>query len=54
MNPLNEVVTVHRAAIIKGCTVQHITRMCREGKLEAKFDGVWTILKSSISTKEEK
>lgn len=47
---LEEVVTVSEAAVIKGCTVSYIRRLCRENKLVCRetAEGVWLILKSSI------
>lgn len=53
MNPLNEVLTVSEAAKLSGVTIQHIRRLCKSGVLAARYaDGVWLILKASITKKE--
>lgn len=56
MNPLDQVTTVSGAALIYGCSDRYIRQLCQQGKLEAAQDhkGNWIILKSSVSTKEEK
>lgn len=53
MNILERVVTVSEMAEINKVSVQHIRKLCKDGKLACRksSDGVWLIL---LPTKEEK
>jgi hypothetical protein len=50
---LNQVVTVSEMAEIRKVSVQHIRKLCKEGKLECRksSDGVWLILKPKENEK---
>ncbi len=46
----DEWITVSNAARISGYDEEHITRLCRQGKINArKFATVWQVNKASLS-----
>jgi len=49
MNPLDHVITVQEASKLLGVTVRQVQRLCKSGKLTARYaDGIWLILKESV------
>lgn len=55
MNPLEQVITAQEASRFLGVTVRQVQRLCKSGKLTARYaDGIWLILKSSITKENEK
>lgn len=54
MNPLNLVITAQEASRLLGVTVRQVQRLCKSGKLTARYaDGVWLILKSSVKENDK-
>lgn len=50
-----EWITVSQAAKLSGYDEEHITRLCRQGKINArKFATVWQVNKASLSDYIEK
>lgn len=54
MSILDEVLTVNEVSKILNVTPRQVQRLCKSGKLIARYaDGIWLILKSSVEAPSE-